>query len=1043
MNIIKMSITRPTTVVVTFFILTFFGIYSLTQLNRELIPSMSMNVVTVSTIYPGAGANEVENSVTKKIEDAVSSLEGVDEIVTTSMENFSLVTIELKDGTDLSKALQNAQRKVNAIRSELPESVREPAVNDFSVADIPIITIGAVANMGETEFYDLINHEIKSALERIPGVAQIKLIGGNEREIQININEERMTAYGLSILEISNILINSNLDFPAGKLKSDNQQTQIRLQGKYNSLADIENVILKYTQDGSAVKVKNVADVHDGSKESETLNRINGIPSIGITVQRSADANTVEISKNVRRTLEDLQLQYDAAGLEFMIAADDADFALEASNSVLFDLVIAIILVAITMLLFLCSVRNAIFVSIAIPLSLISTFLVMYLLGFSLNMMSLLAITLVVGISVDDAIVVIENIHRHKEAGKSRVQAAYDGIQEISGTIVSITLVLVVVFIPISLTQGIIADIFRQFAVTIAIAVLFSMLVSFTVVPLLYSRFGKTDEFNRQSLIGRGIHAFENLIDSVAKCFSNLLKWSLSHKLITLTITLLLTAGSVSLLTFGFIGSELASQGDQGQFVIKVELPRHATIEQTNQTAYKAENAIRSNPFVESVFTTVGAEENSQPQSHLADLRIKMIPHNQRNISAADFAREIKLFLQKNIPGVKIQLAMTDLMGNIDEAPIQYHITGHNIDSVMVAANHILNNIKSVKGIINPKLSAEEGSPEISVIPDREKMATLGIPFEILGMTLNNAFSGNNDAKFRQNDNEYDINIRLDHFDRQSTTDIENLTLINIFGESVKLKQFAKTEETNAPGILQRRNRSASVTISSQAVGRPIGDIGQDFDKIISSLNLSENITVIPGGELKVQDESFGTMGIALIISILLVYLIMVLLYNSYIYPFVVLISIPLAVIGALFALALTMNTLNLFSMLGLLVLIGLVTKNAILLVDFTNQAKEKGMELKAALLEATRQRFRPILMTAVSMIIGLLPIALASGAGAEWKNGLAWVMIGGLISSMFLTLIVIPIVYYLMGRMLEKLGMKKKKTNELELLTVIYQAKA
>ena len=382
---------------------------------------------------------------------------------------------------------------------------------------------------------------------------------------------------------------------------------------------------------------------------------------------------------------------------------------------------------------------------------------------------------------------------------------------------------------------------------------------------------------------------------------------------------------------------------------------------------------------------------------------------------------------------------MTDLMGNIDEAPIQYYITGHHIDSVTIAANHILNNIKSVKGIIDPELSAEEGSPEISIIPDREKMATMGIPFEMLGMALNNAFSGNNDAKFRQNNNEYDINIRLDHFDRQSITDIENFSLINISGEVIKLKQFAKIEETNAPGILERRNRSASVTISCQPVGRPIGDIGQDIDKIVSSLNLSENITVIPGGELKVQDESFGTMGIALIVSILLVYLIMVLLYNSYLYPFVVLISIPLAVIGAFLALALTMNTLNLFSMLGLLALIGLVAKNAILLVDFTNQAKEKGMELKTALIEATRQRFRPILMTTAAMVIGMLPIALASGAGAEWKNGLAWVMIGGLISSMFLTLIVIPIIYFFTDRMLGKLGFNKKKTDDGKFAVVVF----
>lgn len=1033
MNIIKMSITRPTTVVVTFVILAFFGIYSLTQLNRELMPRMEFDVISISTMYPGAGANEVENSVTKKIEDAVFSMEGIEEISATSMENFSLVTISLKTGTKLDKALRDAQRKINAIRSDLPEDVKEPSISDFSLADIPIMTIGAVANMGETEFYDLIDHEIKPALERIPGVAQVSLVGGNERQIEININKDRMEAYGLSILDISNVLINSNLDYPTGKIKSNNKQMQIRLQGKYSNLVDIENVILKHMPDGSALKVKNIADVHDGNKETETLSRVNGVPAIGITIQRSADTNTVEISETTKKILNTLESEYKPSGLNFIMAADNAEFTLEASNSVMLDLVIAIALVAFTMLLFLYSVRNSIIVSIAIPLSLVSTFIVMYLLGFSLNLMSLLGITLVVGIVVDDAIVVIENIHRHMEMGKNRVQAAYDGLREISGTIISITLVLVVVFIPISLTQGLIANVFRQFAVTIAVAVLFSLFVSFTVVPLLYSRLGKTNEFSRQSFIGKGIHTFENMIEWIANRFSSLLRWSLSHKIITSCITLTIFTASVSLVAFGFIGSDFVPLGDQGQFAIKIELPRDVSIEQTNQAAYKAENMLRSSPLVETVFTTVGAKENGQSQARLADLRVKMISHDQRNVSTSDFSREAKSFLQKNISDAKIGVAMTDLMGNIDEAPIQYYITGHHIDSVRASASLILDNIRSVRGIIDPKLSVEESSPEINIIPDRDKMSAMGIPFEKLGLSLNNAFSGNNDAKFRQNEYEYDINIRFDDFDRQSTADIEDLSLINTSGNTVKLKQFAKIEETETPGILERRNRSASVTLNSQVGGRPIGDIGQDVSQIINSLNLPEDITVTPGGELEMQDESTGTMGIALIISILLVYLIMVLLYNSYIYPFVVLISIPLAIIGSLLALALTMDTLNLFTMLGLLSLIGLVAKNAILLVDFTNQSKERGMDLKDALIEATHQRFRPILMTTAAMVIGMLPIALATGAGAEWKNGLAWVMIGGLISSMFLTLIIVPVVYYIMDNVLVKLGLDKTKAIEIQ----------
>ena len=1033
MNIIKTSIVRPTVVVVVFTLLTFFGIYSLTQLNRELMPNIAMDIVSVSILYPGAGANEVENSVTKKIEDAVSSLEGIDRVTSVSMENFSAVTIQLKEGVDLDKALQNTQREINAIRSDLPESIKEPSIRNFSVADVPIMTIGAVANMEDAAFYDLINYEIKPALERISGVGKITLIGGQEREIQVNIHEERIAAYGLSMLDVSSKLVNSNLDFPTGKVRNDNEQTQIRLQGKYNNLTDIENVVLKYMPDGSAVKVKNIADVFDGYKETETISRVNGMTSIGMTILRSADANTVEISKSIRALLAAQEQQYRASGLDFVVAADNAEFTMEASNSVMVDLVMAIILVAFTMLLFLHSVRNSIIVSIAIPLSLVATFIVVYLLGFSLNMMSLLALTLVVGILVDDAIVVIENNHRHMEMGKNRVQAAYDSLREIGGTIVSITLVLAVVFIPISLTQGMIANIFRQFAVTIAVAVLFSLLVSFTVVPLLYSRFGKINEFNRQGIIGKGIQAFEKRIDRIAKWFSNLLSWSLSHKLMVLGITMTALIGSVSLLMFGFIGSEVMAQGDQGQFVIKIELSRDVTIEQTNQVAYKAESILRSSSFVETVFTTVGAEENGQPQARLADLRVKMVPHHQRHMSAADFAREGKLLLQRSIPGAKIKVAMTDLMGNIDEAPVQYHITGHDIDSVRAVANLILENIKSVKGIVDPSISAEEGNPEISIIPDREKMASLGIPFEVLGMTLNNAFSGNNDAKFRQHNNEYDINIRLDNFDRQNRTNVENLSLVNMSGEVIRLKQFVKIEETEAPTILERRNRTPCVTLSSQAGGRPIGDVGQDVNKIISGLNLPATIDIIPGGELEMQDDSFGTMGIALIVSILLVYLIMVLLYDSYVYPFVILISIPLAIIGAFLALALTMNTMNLFTMLGLLALIGLVAKNAILLVDFTNQLKREGTGVKAALLEATHKRFRPIVMTTIAMVIGMLPIALASGAGAEWKNGLAWVMIGGLTSSMFLTLIVVPVVYYIMDKTLAKFGLDRKKIIEIE----------
>ena len=524
MNIIKVSIARPTVVVVTFVILIFFGLFSYNRLSQELFPPITSGMLTIATAYPGAGPSDVESAVTKKIEDAVSSVEGIKMLTSVSMEGFSLTTIELKMGMNVDVALQNAQRKVNAIRSELPAGVKEPSLDKVDINAIPIMTIGATAQMPETGFFDLMKNEVKPALERIPGMAHVALLGGDEREIQINLNAERMSAYGLSITDVCNTLMASNLDFPAGKIKDDNSETIIRLSGKYESVGDMENVILKTLPDGTVVKVRDIADVADTQKETTVISRVNGIPAIGVTIQKQSEANAVALSDAVLETIRDMESKYQSNSLQFTVAANSSEFTKEATRSVINDLFLAILLVAATMMLFLHSLRNAIIVSISIPASLVSTFIAMYLLGFSLNLMSLLALTLVVGILVDDAIVVIENIHRHLEMGKSRVQAAYDGVREIGTTVLSITLVLVVVFIPISLTQGVVSDLFRQFAVSVAVATLFSLFTSFTLVPLMTSRMGKMTQLNPKKLPGKIAHAFEGMISRMAASVTNLLQ---------------------------------------------------------------------------------------------------------------------------------------------------------------------------------------------------------------------------------------------------------------------------------------------------------------------------------------------------------------------------------------------------------------------------------------------------------------------------------------------------------------------------------------
>ncbi|NGM65060.1 efflux RND transporter permease subunit [Sphingobacterium sp. SGR-19] len=1028
MKIARFSIKRPSAIIICSATLLLFGLYALMNINQELMPEIATGTISISTIYPGAAAQEVENAVTKKIEEAVSSLEGIDDISATSMENFSLVTINLKGSTNLNKAIQDAQRKVNAIRSDLPDDAKDPAITDFKITDIPIMTIGVTSTIEEMDLFDIVDREIKPQLERIPGVGRVSLIGGLEKEVQVNLDEDKIKSYGLSIGDITRKIQVTNMDFPVGKLINENKQLQIRLEGRFKRPWDIGDVVVKTLPDATVIKVRDIAEVAETYKEVKTINRTNGIPSVGITIQRSSDANTVEISKAVTARLESIEAKYHQEKMSFVVAVDNAEFTVRSANSVLFDLLLAIILVAATVFLFLQSFRNSIFAAVAIPFSLIITFIPLLLLGFSLNIMSLLALTLVIGILVDDAIVVIENIHKHLERGKTVIQAAYDGVKEIGSTVLSITLVIVVVFVPISLTEGTISDVFRQFALTIAISVLISLIVSLTVVPLLYSRFGKYEHIRKDSVLGRFQLLFEKGISDIALWFGDLLKWSFKHKMIVLLTVGSMFIGSFALVGMGFIGSDFAPQGDQGQFVIKLELPRDVTLQHTNQITLKAENTVINNPLVENIFTTVGAEESGQVQARLSEIRVKLIPHNERSVSAKDLAGYLKLELERTLPGTIVSLGMTDMMGNIDEAPVQYYIVGRDVDSVRVAANIILKEIKNINGVMGPQISSKDGDPQISIVADREKMAHLGVSFENLGQTLNLAFNGNTDGKFLRGDVEYDINMRLDKSDRRQIGHVENLSLLNNEGELIQLKQFAQIQETEGPTILERRDRMPSVMISSQIAGRPLGDIGADINKVVEDLHLSDQIEVIPGGELEMQDESSGSLGLALMVSILLVYVILVLLYDSLVYPLVILASLPLAVIGALLALALTMETLNIFTMLGLVVLIGLVAKNAILLVDYTNHLKSQGVPLQEALINATHQRFRPIVMTTLAMVIGMLPVALATGAAAEWKNGLGWVIIGGLISSLFLTLIVVPLLYYILERIMIRMSLNKHK---------------
>jgi hydrophobic/amphiphilic exporter-1 (mainly G- bacteria), HAE1 family len=1017
MSLTELSIKRPSLIVVIFAVLTFLGVVSYFALNYELFPKYSQPVIVIVTPYPGASPNEVENSVTKKIEDAISSLEDIDNIQSTSAEGNSVIVIIFKNSANMTKLLEDATRKVRNVEYLLPKDVLVPIISNFSMDDIPIMRLGVTAGIPPTEVYDLVKNKIKPMISTINGVAQVDLVGGEEREIRINIDNEKLKARRISIMQVTQAIQSANMEFPTGKIKDQNQQVIIRMSGKFASIEDLKNLVITTDASGSPVRLSDIADVQDTKKETSSISRINGENSIGLMIFKQPDGNEVEISRQVKESIKKIESIYSDEKLKFSIANDTSDFTLTSAHQVMKDLLLAICLVALVMLVFLHSLRNSLIVLVAIPASLISVFTGMYIMNFSMNIISLIAMSLVIGILVDDSIVVLENIYRHMEMGKERRRASIDGRQEIGSTALSITMVDVVVFLPMAVITSMISGMLRQFALVVVFSTLLSLFVSFTITPLLASRMAKQVKLRKGSLVERIISWFENGLHSFTENYSHILEWSLRHKALVLISTTVLFFASLSLVIGGFIGSEFVSMGDRGEIIIQMELQKNATIEQTNQATLLAEKYLMTRPEVVNIFSSVGSSTSffeAGNSAYKSEIHVQMVEKEKRNLTSEQFALVMKKELMTRIPGTKVRSMIVSLMGTSDMDPIQVVLSGPNMDTLTTWADKVMAEMKKIPGTYEVRLSVETGSPEVDVRIDKDKLADLGLSTAAVGMTLQNAFSGNTDTKYRDKGNEYDINIVLDQFDRKSINDVASLSFMNNRGALIQLSQFATLSPSTGTTVLQRYDRMPSVTVQCQVIGRPVGTVGEDVMKTVKAMHMPREINIIPEGDMKYQAEAFGSMGIAFLASILFVYLIMVALYNSYSDPFVVLFSIPLAIIGALLALGLTMQSLTIFSILGMIMLVGLVGKNAILLVDFTNQMKQEGHTTRESLILAGKVRMRPILMTTLSMIFGMMPIALATGAGSEWKNGMAWALIGGLTSSLLLTLVVVPVVYFI-----------------------------
>ena len=1016
MTITELAIRRPTLIVVIFLALSLLGLFGYFQLRYELLPKVSPPWVMVTIVYQGASPSEVENSITKPVEDAVASVEKLSNIYSYSYEGLSVLSLEYKYSANADEAMQEVQRKINGILLTLPRDIRPPVIQKFSFDEVPVLKMGVSSDMPSREFYRFLKDEISPEFGKIEGVGQASLVGGDIREIKINLDAQKLRSYGLSIAQVTGFMHASNLDFPTGAVKGEETQSIVRISGKFSSIDDMRNLVISRSPGGGQVRLGDVAEIEDGLQDYTSLSRLNGKSSIGVNIIKQTDANAVEVCRRVKEGITELERTYRSINLHFEIVADASLFTIEAADAVKEDLLLAVLLVAAVMFLFLHSVRNSVIVLIAIPASLIASMLAMWALDYSLNLMTLLALSLVIGILVDDSIVVLENIHHHLEKGEPRREAALKGRSEIGFAALSITLVDVVVFVPLTLIVGLVGDIMREFAVVVVVSTLMSLFVSFTLTPMLSSRFSKLEQ-PPGSIIGRIVTGFEGGFRWLVQRVLRMLDYSLKNRMKVFAIAVALFVGSLALPALGLVGSEFIKSSDRGEFIVNVEVAPGSTLDHTSRIASQIEQSIGEIPDVQKIMANVGLGARNIAESNIASIYVALRSRDRRVRSTDEVTNEIKRKVRQ-IPGVKIYIDQIAITGEQAGVGITVMVRGNDPDSLLAMTQRVAAAMRKTPTVTEVKFSYEQSNPDTRVEVDRQKMATFGVTVYDVGTTLRVALTGDDESKFREGQKEYPIRIILDKFDRSNPEDVARLSFVTPQGRQVELQQFADIYSASGPTKLERYNRISSIMVTGYVDNtKPLGNVNRMFQSNLGT-QVVEGTTVEFVGDEKSRSYSFVQLGMALTASIIFVYLIMVALYDSFVYPFVVLFSIPLALIGTLVTLAITGNALSIFSMLGIIMMVGLVAKNAILLVDRTNDNKEKGVETWEALREAVQMRIRPIFMTTLSMVFGMLPIALARGAGSEWKNGLAWALIGGLTSSMFLTLIIVPVVYTWVDRL-------------------------
>jgi len=1021
MNIARFSVRRPVMTVMAVLIVIIVGGVSLSRLSIDLMPDITYPTVSISTDYENASPEEVEELITRPIEEAMSAVPGVEEVTSISAEGQSNVRVTFTWGTDLEEASNDIRDRLDRIIPRLPDDIERPRLRKFDLASFPILVLGVVSNLDPIQVRKVVDNQVKNRIERIPGVAALDIRGGLDREIHVDLNAEKIKALGLPIDQLVSRLKDENINLPAGSIEQGLLDVTIRTPGVYTNIDELRNTVVAI-REGVPIQLKEIASVEDSWEKLTRVIRVNGKTGVRLAVNKQSGKNTVEVAAGVLKEVE--RINQDLPQLNIIPIIDTSDYIERSITNVGTTILYGGALAVCVLLLFLRNIPSTAVIATTIPISIIATFGLMYFGGFTLNLMTLGGLALGVGMLVDNAIVVLENIFRLRESGQGPESAAIEGSKEVVAAVIASTLTTLVVFLPLIFVRGMSGIMFKQLSYVVGFSLACSLVIALTLVPMLASRIKggmivQTGEGTPGG--GRLYRITGKIFTAMENEYRGLLRFALDHRVLVLGAALVVLAGS--LLLIPLVGVELMPATDEGEVRVLGEMAVGTRLEVIDQAFQKIEAiVVKEVPEIENTVAFVGGSTWRGTGGNSGEIRVDLKPLAERKRSSEQIASDLRGKLT-NLPGIRVRTRAGQglfilRMGTGGEEKVQVEVRGHDIETSDVLAKRVEAVVAGVDGITDTKISRETGTPEALIIVDRQKAADMKLTVSKVAGMLQTVLTGTAAGNYREGGNEYKIRVKLQGAEKKNLQDILDLPITNAEGEPVVLRNVVQVRPRRGPVLLERKDQERVVYVTANFSGRDLGSILSDIKTGLGSVPVPRDFGILLGGDYEEQQKAFRELMMSFILALILVYMVMASLYESLKYPFVVMFSVPLAAIGVILMLFLTDSTFNIQSFIGCIMLGGIVVNNAILLVDHTNLLRRRdGMPVREAIEEAGRRRLRPILMTAMTTMLAMAPLALGIGEGGEAQAPMARALIGGLLSSNLITLLVVPTVYAIFER--------------------------